>query len=178
MRDLNATSGATALFGSVESMPIKVRDIGSARNPRRKLSVRPTPERSALMARVRQAGTSPELAVRRVLRRLRVRVRTNGARLPGSPDLYDAQRRLAVFVHGCFWHRHRGCRACTTPTANASFWAQKFEDNVARDRRKAAELRRLGFRVLTVWECQVKSQIKLAQLERKLGRFFGVMPPR
>src|SRR5687767_12218395 len=115
------------------------------------------------MGRVCQAGTCPELAVRRVLRRLRIRVRTNGGGLPGSPDLYDAQRKLAVFVHGCFWHRHRGCPACTTPKDNAGFWAQKFDDNVARDRRKAAELRRLGFRVLTVWECQVKSEIKLAQ---------------
>ena len=92
--------------------------------------------------------------------------------------MYDMRRRLAVFVHGCFWHRHRGCRACTTPKENAPFWAQKFADNVARDRRKATELRRLGFRVLTVWECQVKSEAKLVQLERKLGRFFGVMPPR
>jgi DNA mismatch endonuclease (patch repair protein) len=127
------------------------------------------------MARVRQAGTAPELAVRRLLRELGVRVRANGVRLPGSPDLYDTKRRLAVFVHGCFWHRHRGCRACTSPKNNASIWLQKFRDNVARDRRQVAALRRMGFRVLTVWECEVKSEAKLARLETKLGRFFGVV---
>jgi DNA mismatch endonuclease (patch repair protein) len=134
-----------------------------------------TPRRSALMARVRQAGTAPELAVRKILSHLGVKARRNSARLPGSPDLYDPIRKIAIFVHGCFWHRHRGCPATTTPTNNADYWAHKFEENVARDRRKSSQLRSLGYRVLTVWECQVKSAAKAARLERKFGRFFGVL---
>jgi DNA mismatch endonuclease, patch repair protein len=131
-----------------------------------------SPARSALMARVRQIGTSPELAVRALLRDLGIKTRNNSARLPGSPDLYDPGRRVAIFVHGCFWHRHRGCRACTSPKNNAEYWTEKFKQNVARDRRKSSELRQLGYRVLTVWECQVKSTDKLARLARRLDKFF------
>jgi DNA mismatch endonuclease, patch repair protein len=133
----------------------------------------PTAERSKLMARVRQRGTAPELAVRSILDRQGHDYETNGSELPGSPDLYDRYTKRALFVHGCYWHRHRGCRATTTPTSNRDFWVQKFEQNVARDRRKVRTLRRMGYRVLTVWECQLKSPKKLARLERRLDAFFG-----
>src|SRR5258708_29024306 len=109
------------------------------------------------MARVRQKGTEPELVVRAIVKRLGHQFSINGKGLPGSPDLFDRNRRLAVFVHGCFWHRHSRCRACTAPKSNAAFWQQKFEQNVARDGRKARQLRRLGYRVMTAWECQVKA---------------------
>ncbi len=131
-----------------------------------------TPERAALMARVRQAGTRPELAVRVIVRRLGHRFRTNGVGLPGSPDLYDTNRKRVVFVHGCFWHRHKKCAACTSPKNNHVFWQQKFQQNIIRDQRNVRKLRRLGFRVLTVWECQLKSRFKLARLERRLEDFF------
>src|SRR5437867_9480356 len=91
--------------------------------------LRTTPERAALMARVRQAGTGPEIAVRAIVKRLGHRVRTNGVGLPGSPDLYDRKRKRAVFVHGCFWHRHKNCAACTSPKSNHGFWQQKFQQN-------------------------------------------------
>lgn len=133
----------------------------------------PTPERSKLMARVRQRGTAPELAVRALLDKLGHDYRTTGTKLPGSPDLYDPRAKRAVFVHGCYWHRHPGCRASTTPTKDRDFWVTKFDQNVARDRRKARLLRKLGYRVMTVWECEVKSPAKLARLERRLDRFFG-----
>jgi DNA mismatch endonuclease, patch repair protein len=136
--------------------------------------LRTTPERAWLMSRVRQRGTGPELAVRAILRRLGHRFRTNAKGLPGSPDIYSASRKRAVFVHGCFWHRHPRCRATTTPTRNREFWLAKFLANVARDNRNARGLRRLGYRVMTVWECQLKSPAKLARLKRRLGRFFGV----
>jgi DNA mismatch endonuclease (patch repair protein) len=132
-----------------------------------------TPQRSKLMASVRQRGSAPELAVRAVLRGQGHRFKTNANKLPGSPDIYAPQERLAVFIHGCFWHRHRGCRACTTPKEHRDFWLEKFRQNVARDNRKVRELRRLGYRVLTVWECQVKSVSELARLKRRLDRFFG-----
>jgi DNA mismatch endonuclease (patch repair protein) len=125
------------------------------------------------MARVRQKGTTPELAVREIISRLGMACSTNVKELPGSPDIVDVRRKKAVYVHGCFWHRHAGCAACTTPTRNAAFWAEKFERNVERDTRKAGQLRRLGFRVLTVWECQLKTEEKLGRLERRLARFFA-----
>ena len=131
------------------------------------------PRRSKLMARVRQKGSAPELVVRAILRQQGHRFRTNAKELPGSPDIYAPWAKLAVFVHGCFWHRHRRCRACTTPKEHRGFWVEKFRQNVARDKRKVRQLRRLGYRVLTVWECQVKSLSKLARLERRLDRFFG-----
>jgi DNA mismatch endonuclease (patch repair protein) len=124
------------------------------------------------MARVRQKGTSAELAVRKIVRDQGHDVRVNSGSLPGSPDLFDPTRKLAIFVHGCFWHRHTGCRACTIPTRNAKFWLEKFEQNRSRDQRVVRQLRRLGYRILTVWECQVKTPAKLARLERRLDRFF------
>jgi DNA mismatch endonuclease (patch repair protein) len=130
--------------------------------------------RSALMASVRQKGTTPELAVRRLARQLRIHVRTNGKHLPGSPDLFLVQPKRAVFVHGCFWHRHINCKATTTPKSHREFWLDKFRANIERDRRKIRRLRSLGFRVMTVWECQVKSPTKIDRVLQRLARFFTV----
>src|ERR1700733_3264084 len=102
---------------------------------------------SLRMARVRQKGTAPELAVRAILRRCRVPFKTNSKGLPGSPDLYSAHSTFALFIHGCFWHRHVGCKASTTPKTNESFWLAKFDENVRRDRRNTRKLRMLGYRV-------------------------------
>lgn len=130
-----------------------------------------TPERSALFKRVRQRGTAPEAAVRGMLTRLGHTYSTNVRGIPGSPDLVS-EGLLAVFVHGCYWHRHPGCPASSTPSRNAEFWRAKFEDNVRRDRRKVRELRKLGYRVMTIWECETKTQENQARLERRLVRFF------
>ena len=138
----------------------------------RPVTMNPTPERSELMARVRQRGTAPELIVRQILRRRGFRYRTNARTLPGSPDVMDPRGKLVIFVHGCFWHRHARCRACTSPRHNADFWQIKFSENVRRDRRNRRELRQLGYRVIVVWECQTKSPSKRARLERRLDRFF------
>ena len=140
--------------------------------PSGRLALKTSPKRSALMSRVRQAGTAPEIVVRGLINELGSPFSTNGRELPGSPDLYDSERKLAVFVHGCFWHRHKRCVACTWPKSNRRFWESKFEKNVARDIRNARALRHLGFRVLTVWECQVKTPTKLARLKRRLEDFF------
>lgn len=130
------------------------------------------PLRSALMARVRQKGTSPELVVREILSRFGVAYSANVEGLPGSPDIVDLTSMRAIYVHGCYWHRHARCAASTTPKRNARFWAEKFERNVKRDARKARQLRRLGFRVMTVWECQIKRADKLIRLEKRLAKFF------
>ncbi len=124
------------------------------------------------MAGVRQHDTSPEQAVRRLLRRLGHAYRTSNRDLPGSPDAANRSRRWAVFVHGCFWHRHAGCPRTTTPKRNRAFWEEKFVSNQRRDERSLAALRRLGFRVAVVWECQVEERPDAVtrRLEKLLGR--------
>lgn len=113
-------------------------------------------ERSALMARIRGTDTGPERIVRSELHRAGFRFRLHAARLPGRPDIVLPKHRVVVFVHGCFWHRH-GCRLTGTPSTRRAFWTAKFAANVARDRRSARALRRLGWRVLTVWECSLRT---------------------
>jgi DNA mismatch endonuclease (patch repair protein) len=116
--------------------------------------------RSRLMGRVRQRGTGPELAVRSALHRLGFRFTVRGPlnrRLPGRPDIVLPRHRMAVFVHGCFWHRHAGCAKTTTPTTRAEFWQAKFSANMARDERVMAALKTLAWRVLVVWECETEA---------------------
>ena len=127
--------------------------------------------RSALMRRVRGRNTAPERAVRRTAHALGYRFRLHRRDLPGTPDLIFPRLRKAVFVHGCFWHRHAGCSRTTTPRTRAAYWRDKFERNVERDRRNAAALQALGWEVLVVWECETfDSAGLLAILSRFLGR--------
>jgi len=109
------------------------------------------------MARVRQKDTHPELQVRRVLHGLGYRYRLHDRGLPGSPDIVFRSRKKVVFVHGCFWHRHEGCRRSTTPKTRADFWIGKFAANLARDRRQELELISMGWRSFVVWECEAAS---------------------
>ena len=106
------------------------------------------------MARVRQRGTDPELVVAAALRSFGVRYRLNVRKLPGSPDFSNQTRGWAVFVHGCFWHRHARCKRASMPKSNRRFWADKFASNRKRDRRAVQGLKRLGYRVIVIWECQ------------------------
>lgn len=112
--------------------------------------------RSRLMGKVRGADTKPEWILRCGLHRRGFRYVLGGRRLPGRPDLVFPRFRAVVFVHGCFWHRHAGCRDATTPKSNADFWQAKFAENVERDSRKQRELERLGWRVRIVWECDLQ----------------------
>lgn len=120
------------------------------------MSIRTDPATSARMARVRRRDTNPELIVRRWLTARGVRYRVQGAGLPGSPDLVNRTRNWALFVHGCFWHGHEGCKASKIPTRNRQFWREKIRSNVRRDAQKEASLSELGFDVHVVWECEVK----------------------
>jgi DNA mismatch endonuclease, patch repair protein len=113
------------------------------------------PNRSALMARVRQKDTAPELVVRRALHAAGLRYRLHPQDLPGRPDIVFPRYHTALFVHGCFWHGHE-CRAGRPASSNVSYWLPKIAQNRARDERKTAELVALGWRVMTVWECQTK----------------------
>jgi DNA mismatch endonuclease Vsr len=110
------------------------------------------------MAGIRQAKTRPEALVAADLRAMGIRYRRNVRSLPGSPDFANVSRRWAIFVNGCFWHQHTGCRRATIPKSNAAFWQEKFRANRARDARAINHLRARGFKVLVVWECSVRHQ--------------------
>ena len=124
------------------------------------------PARRALMRRVRQKGTPAEKVVAGVCREMGLRYRLNVRSLPGSPDLANKTRHWAIFVHGCFWHRHKNCVKTTTPKRNARFWREKFEANQRRDARKISQLRRTGYRVIVIWQCETDSR---SLLRRRLS---------
>lgn len=112
--------------------------------------------RSALMARIRGKDTKPEIAVRRLLHAMGYRFRLHRRDLPGTPDIVLPPRRLAVMVHGCFWHGHEGCRYAVMPRTRPEFWGAKIQANRARDRAALAALAALGWDVWTIWECEVR----------------------
>ena len=116
----------------------------------------PKDVRSRMMSSIRGKDTKPELSVRRALTAAGVRYRLHRKDLPGAPDLVMAGRRVAVFVHGCFWHRHEGCSYGKLPSSNAEFWRTKLERNVERDMKAVNDLVAAGWRVLTVWECATR----------------------
>lgn len=120
------------------------------------------PERSSLMARVKGKNTKPELLVRKELHRLGYRFRLHRRDLPGRPDIVLPKYKTAIFVHGCFWHRHPGCSKASTPKTRVDFWQDKFTTNMARDRRNEDALRSDGWQVLVVWECETKRIDELA----------------
>ena len=130
-----------------------------------------TPEqRSAVMARIKGRDTGPERTVRRLLTAMGVRYRLQRRDLPGRPDLALGPRRLAIFVHGCFWHGHDCPRGSRKPKQNAAFWEAKIARNRARDTRNVAELEAMGWRALTLWECGLKDEAATrARLERELA---------
>ncbi|MCX6928266.1 MAG: very short patch repair endonuclease [Verrucomicrobia bacterium] len=125
--------------------------------------------RSWNMSRIRGKDTGPERVVRTLLHRMGYRFRLHGRKLPGQPDIVLPKYRTVVFVHGCFWHRHRGCRNCTTPTNRRAWWVKKLEGNAARDKVHARALRKLGWRVVVVWECETEAELFAEELERRVA---------
>lgn len=113
--------------------------------------------RSRMMANIKGVNTQPEIALRKALHALGVRFRLHDKTLPGRPDIVFRRSKATVFVHGCFWHRHEGCRYSTQPTTRPEFWSQKFSSNVARDRRNVDSLAAAGWRTRIVWECELKA---------------------
>lgn len=112
--------------------------------------------RSWNMAQIRGKDTKPELIVRSVLHRLGARFRLHRKDLPGRPDIVLPRYGLVVFVHGCFWHRHQGCKYAYTPKSRVENWKNKFRQNVSRDRRTRRELEKVGWEVVVVWECETR----------------------
>jgi DNA mismatch endonuclease (patch repair protein) len=114
-----------------------------------------TSDRSWVMAKVRNADTKPEWILRCGLHRLGFRYKLSDGALPGRPDLVFPRYKSVIFVHGCFWHRHEGCRDASTPKSNTAFWLKKFTENIRRDQSKERALEALGWRVLILWECEL-----------------------
>lgn len=121
------------------------------------------------MGRVRATGTKPEMVVRRMVHAMGFRYRLHG-KLPGRPDLVFASRKKVVFVHGCFWHHHQGCKLARIPKSRVDFWTNKLDGNKIRDDRVAEELERMGWEVLVVWECELTN---LAALQQNLLEFLS-----
>jgi len=129
-----------------------------------------TPEmRSWNMSRIRSRDTKPELAVRSLLHVMGYRFRLKNPKIPGNPDIILPCHKAVVFVHGCFWHRHAGCKYTYTPKSKMDFWAKKFDSNIQRDLKVADQLKELCWRQLVVWECEVKDSNKL---KKKIKAFF------
>ena len=129
--------------------------------------------RSWNMSRIRGKDTTPEKVVRSLLHRMGYRFRLHGKKLPGRPDVVLPKHKTVVFVHGCFWHRHRKCKNCTNPTNRRDWWLAKLEGNAARDRVSRRALRKLGWKVLVVWECETER----AGFARALERHWARVPP-
>lgn len=131
-----------------------------------------SPERrSHIMRLVKPADTKTEIAVRRILHALGFRFRLHCQALPGKPDVILPRWRTIILIHGCFWHRHAGCRKATTPKTKRRFWKKKFNTNVKRDQRVHAELEKLGWRVCVVWQCELAAPTELA---KRLAAFIRV----
>ena len=113
-------------------------------------------ETSERMANIGQRDTKPEVVVRQLLHALGYRYRVQNKNLPGRPDIANQRRKWAVFVHGCYWHHHEGCRLATVPSRNREFWLAKFRRNRERDAQREAELRALGYEVVVVWQCETR----------------------
>jgi DNA mismatch endonuclease, patch repair protein len=122
------------------------------------------------MRRVKQRDTAPELLFRAYLRDWGLAYRVCPRGLPGRPDIANRRRRWAVFIHGCFWHGHQGCRLASTPKTNAAFWRQKLAANRARDTRKIKDLEALGFLVVVVWQCELEDARALRKTRAALCR--------
>lgn len=120
--------------------------------------------RSRMMAGIKGKNTGPELLVRRYLHAAGLRFRLHDRRLPGSPDVAFPGLKVALFVHGCFWHRHTDCPFATTPTTRVDFWQQKFSSNLARDRRNLDALATAGWEPIVIWECELKRDSALDEL--------------
>jgi DNA mismatch endonuclease, patch repair protein len=129
--------------------------------------------RSWNMSQIRGRNTTPEMIVRSLLHRMGYRFRLHGKKLPGRPDVVLPKYKTVIFVHGCFWHRHRGCKNATTPTNNRGFWVAKLEGNAARDKVHARSLRKLGWRVLVVWECEAEMAGFAERLVGRLAKLRG-----
>lgn len=119
------------------------------------------------MSRIKGKDTKPELLVRSLLHRMGYRFRLHRKDLPGKPDIVLPKYNTVIFVHGCFWHRHKDCKYAYNPKSRASFWQNKFKENIERDNKKQAELKKIGWEVIVIWECDLR---KVEELKMKIKK--------
>lgn len=119
------------------------------------------------MSRIKNRDTKPEITVRSLLHRMGYRFRLHRKDLPGKPDIVLPKYNTVIFVHGCFWHRHKNCHFAYTPKSNITFWTEKFEKNIRRDAKNKAELENLGWNVRIIWECEANNQKNLKGIIQK-----------
>ena len=157
------------VYNGLGILTLDVRARVRYNSPMTRSGLHTTPERSALMGRVRQRDTGAELEVRRTLHGLGARFRTNVKNLPGSPDIANKTKRKAILVHGCYWHYHEGCSRGRVPKRNSAFWRGKLERNRQRDRENVRALSHLGYDILVVWECDL---MDVERLTCRLSEFW------
>jgi DNA mismatch endonuclease (patch repair protein) len=131
--------------------------------------------RSRNMAAIKSENTTSELAVRKILFSLGYRYRLHKKELPGKPDIYIKSCNTVVFVNGCFWHQHSNCRFATMPKSNRKFWNSKLKRNIERDKINIRDLKKLGYKVIIIWECEVKKALKAndGRLAKKISKLLG-----
>ncbi|MCF0260631.1 MAG: DNA mismatch endonuclease Vsr [Erysipelotrichaceae bacterium] len=125
-------------------------------------------KRSQNMSAIRSKNTKPEIYLRKLLWKKGLRYRLHDKRIPGNPDLYFPKYKTAVFVNGCFWHRHENCKFAYTPKSNTEFWQQKFDRNIERDKEVSKQLQDAGIHQIVVWECEINSMKKNSDLEKSM----------
>ena len=118
-------------------------------------------KRSWNMSRIKSADTSPELKLRSLLRKNGIRYSKNVKSLPGKPDITISKNKKIIFINGCFWHQHSNCSRATMPKTNKNYWKSKFKRTIKRDKKNKKELKKLGWNILTLWECEIKKEKKL-----------------
>lgn len=123
------------------------------------MDIKSKEKRSLNMSKIRAKNTKPELFIRSELHKQGFRFRVNSKLVKGHPDIYFTKKRIAIFIHGCYWHRHINCKFSYTPKSNVGFWLKKFETNIERDRVVIETLRKEGIRVILIWECTVKKMM-------------------
>jgi DNA mismatch endonuclease (patch repair protein) len=118
-------------------------------------------QRSLNMSKIRSKDTLPELLIRKALWRMGYRYRLHCKKLPGKPDIVIVKHRIVIFVHGCFWHRHKNCIEASRPKTNSEYWETKIAKNVERNKKHKREIEKLGWKVIIIWECNVKKDINI-----------------
>ncbi len=131
--------------------------------------------RSWNMSRIRSKDTKPEKIVRSMLHRIGYRFRLHRKDLPGKPDIVLPKYKTVIFIHGCFWHRHKGCKRCTTPSTNQKYWIPKLEHNVVKDKTNQKVIKKSGWKPIIIWECETKDLVKLS---KKINKALKTNPQR
>jgi len=127
-------------------------------------------KRSVVMSKIRSKNTKPEIILRKYLHKRGFRFRIHKKDLPGKPDIVMPKYRIAIFVHGCFWHYHADCREGRLPNTNSSFWTDKLLKNISRDQEHQQKLQELGWKVLVIWECELETALKNDTMDNFIGK--------